>query len=781
LKVLGTAATPVYFTSYKDDSVGGDTNNDGNNSQPAAGNWGHINFADTSNDAESIIEHAVIKYGGYHGTCDSYWDNCYDWYYYRCNGRQYYGSIRMNAASPTIRDNIISHSSGWALWMDVYSAPTTSGNALTSNGGNGMVIAGGSITTIQPVTRRWSNVDMVYVPSGDITLGPGVTMEIGPGVKVKPASGWRLFVNGALKIQGTEDNPVRFTSLKDDSVGGDTNNDGANSQPAAGDWGSIVFTNQADSAASVVEYAVFRYGGNGSGGYTGAIRLDGSSPTVAHNVFADGYYGVVLGNSTATISYNDFHGHTKSAIVFQDAQPTIRYNSIYRNAEYGVYNNTASLCINARFNWWGADNGPNDPSTRIDNCGLGGNAGSGDKVTDNVNYVPWETTATVRLGDLFIGGFDIWTDPPTIRERDVAGVGVNIHNATDRTVANVEVCFWDGDPDRDGKLIGTPNCRTQPFVIPLISPFAMASQWTGRVWDTFGLAGDYEICVRVDPNQKITEDDETNNKACRVITILPPPAGPGPDTTPPTGSIIINGGDEITAIREVTNALNAEDNRGGTGVDKMYLVEIGFNDTSRQCLPIRTSGWVPFAETYPWRLSAGGGVKYIQAWFADRAQNISTQPGTDMINYIPPTDSLGQKEWRLYRIQVTENTIVTITLTPRSGDADLYVWRPNSGLTPDYYSNNAGSAQDQIVFLAPQTGVYQIQVHGYEPTVFSLTITTSPLSGESVIGSVRLSTAPIGKVLPSAPLTTSDPTTQMGIPPVQGAGWKAYLSIVRRR
>lgn len=82
----------VYFTSYSDDSVGGDTNNDGPSSQPQGGDWGGIvfrNFDDTSNggrivplapgpqdplrpklgisgadEALSSIDHSVIRYGG---------------------------------------------------------------------------------------------------------------------------------------------------------------------------------------------------------------------------------------------------------------------------------------------------------------------------------------------------------------------------------------------------------------------------------------------------------------------------------------------------------------------------------------------------------------------------------------------------------------------------------------------------------------------------------------------------------------------------------------------
>jgi hypothetical protein len=98
LKVVGVLNDPVIMTSLKDDTAGGDTNGDGNSTSPSPGDWGHIAFFDSSVDAENLIEHADIRYGGhFNNGSNSYYSNCWN-----C---EYWSVIRLSAASPTLRYN----------------------------------------------------------------------------------------------------------------------------------------------------------------------------------------------------------------------------------------------------------------------------------------------------------------------------------------------------------------------------------------------------------------------------------------------------------------------------------------------------------------------------------------------------------------------------------------------------------------------------------------------------------------------------------------------------
>ena len=114
---------------------------------------------------------------------------------------------------------------------------------------------GGAIAT----NTTWT-AGKVYVLTGDITVNQLSTLTIQPGAVVKINWDRGFTVNGKLVANGTAEHPIYFTSIKDDSICGDTNGDSTGSVPNPGDWRWIEFLTTADSASSITS-AVVRYGG----------------------------------------------------------------------------------------------------------------------------------------------------------------------------------------------------------------------------------------------------------------------------------------------------------------------------------------------------------------------------------------------------------------------------------------------------------------------------------------------------------------------------------------
>ena len=109
---------------------------------------------------------------------------------------------------------------------------------------------------------------VVASPSGSgiastINIPDQTAFILEPGVILKLQNGnIDISGNGAvLQINGTESLPVRLTSYKDDSLGGDTNEDTDNSVPTGGDWGGIVFRDGSEDGLSIINFAEIQYAG----------------------------------------------------------------------------------------------------------------------------------------------------------------------------------------------------------------------------------------------------------------------------------------------------------------------------------------------------------------------------------------------------------------------------------------------------------------------------------------------------------------------------------------
>ena len=229
------------------------------------------------------------------------------------------------------------------------------GNTATSNVINGTYISGTISTGSISLTA-----DSIPYVLGATSVSSGATLSIDSGAIIKFAtSTTRLTVNGVLDVNGTTQSPVYFTSLKDDSAGGDTNNDGGSSGSAY-DWKDIYINN---NGIANIDHAITRYGSSNGGTNNGAnIYNYNGTLDLINSTVSNGYYGVWQGSSTAnsTISSSVISNNNKYGLYAQNgsANFSVSNSSIDKgNKYYGLFA-TYAPDVYAQYNWWGDASGP---------------------------------------------------------------------------------------------------------------------------------------------------------------------------------------------------------------------------------------------------------------------------------------------------------------------------------------------------------------------------------------------------------------------------------------
>ena len=281
-KAKGDAAHgTIVFTSMKDDNFGnpGDTNGDGSASSPKQGDWSNIQFRATSNDAFCLLDSCLIKFGGNRNLGGVAFTDAGTKFSNSTISDSYtYGVRCEGSANPVIDGVSLINCRLDPIAMSLKSNPTFSNITFSANGTSGIRILEGTLSSDATLAKR--NVaginNIAYLING-LTINPNAVLTIEPGVVIKFSNSYdAITVQGGLIADGTATQNIIFTSIRDDSNGGDTNNDGNGSVPGRGNWNTLVFTGTSNDSLNSLKHCQIRYGGSGSGAnYNnyGALRI----------------------------------------------------------------------------------------------------------------------------------------------------------------------------------------------------------------------------------------------------------------------------------------------------------------------------------------------------------------------------------------------------------------------------------------------------------------------------------------------------------------------------
>jgi len=337
LTAVGTTDNPIVFTHVGDDSFGrpSDTYQDGITSIPNS-SAGRIIL---NSQATSTLENWKILYAGMNSSNFAVTAN-YGNIIKNCDISNSYRGI-LFSGDAQILNNTFENINNYPLSRRMNDGlPVLIGNTVANSGFLGIyvydfldgtyAIGGLDIGT---------NTNVAYIIDNNTYIPENTDVTILPGTIFKFASYYgKLSVRGGLNAEGSKNNKIIFTSLWDNSAGGNTNfNTG--SDPTGYKWNGIEFLNTSHDAVNQLKNCEVRYVNNGLVMTDCKIVID----SVLLN-FSSNHAMEIYGTANPVIT-NSVFNNLESAPVHMDmfASPVFSNNSVANVTRIGISINGGTI------------------------------------------------------------------------------------------------------------------------------------------------------------------------------------------------------------------------------------------------------------------------------------------------------------------------------------------------------------------------------------------------------------------------------------------------------
>jgi len=307
---------------------------------------------------------------------------------------------------------------------------------------------------------------------------------------------------------------------------------------------------------------------------------------------------------------------------------------------------------------------------------------------DQYNFVEWEDSSTNPVRSISITS-NI-TIIATYEPKPVPPVASFTFSPTEPIVAETVTFDASASNDPDGTIVS------------YAWDFGDTSIGSGET-TTHSYASDDTYAVTL----TVTDDDGLTDTATTNIHVDSSPV----DTTPPIGSVVINGGAATTDSVLVTLTLYAEDAESG-------VAEMRFSNDGSSW-----SNWEEYATSKAWTLTAGDGTKKVHVRFKNNAELVSDTYSDTIVLSIGKEISSISISMSATTFTVGESTTVSGFLSPLCEGANVTIQcRPSGGTWTTLEKVTTGSDGGYWCTWTPTTvGTYEVRAswEGDENTLSS--------------------------------------------------------------